>query len=339
MLYLIFAYSSVVVILSIYFKKNFFFSNYTGDKHQLFSNQKNIPLSGGIFLLLPIILVNFNNIFFTLMLLLIFSIGLFSDRKILISPKKRFLLQLTLVLFSVILLDLQIVNSKLVFFDNFLKNPIFNILFTSFCLLILINGSNFIDGLNGLLLFYIIFVIFVLLKLDLLNVAIINDEALIYLLFFLVLIIALNLINILMLGDAGAYTISFFLGYLIIISHNTNPNISPYFFINLLWYPCFENLFSIIRKLKAKLSPLSPDSKHFHQLLYANLNKNLFKSKLMANNSSSLIISAINFTLILIATINPFSSLYQIKITMVSISIYLFIYFLLKNKNLKIFNK
>ena len=49
------------------------------------------------------------------MLILIFSIGLFSDRKILISPKKRFLLQLILVLFSVILLDLQIANSKLVF--------------------------------------------------------------------------------------------------------------------------------------------------------------------------------------------------------------------------------
>ena len=335
MLYLIFAYSLAVILLSIYLKKNFFLSNYTGDKHQLFSNQKNIPLSGGIFLLLPITLVNFNNIIFTLMLILIFSIGLFSDRKILISPKKRFLLQLILVLFSVILLDLQITNSKLVFFDNFLKNQIFNILFTSFCLLILINGSNFIDGLNGLLLFYTTFVIFVLLRLNLLNVGIINNEALVYLLFFLILIIILNSINILMLGDSGAYVISFFLGYLIITSHNLNPNISPYFYINLLWYPCFENLFSIIRKLKAKLSPLSPDSKHFHQLLYANLFKNFFKNKLMANNISSLVISTINFTLILIATINPSSSIYQIKLIMVSIFIYLLIYVLLKNKKLK----
>ena len=335
MLYLIFAYSLAIILLSIYLKKNSFLSNYTGDKHQLFSNQKNIPLSGGIFLLLPITLVNFNNIIFTLMLILIFSIGLFSDRKILISPKKRFLLQLILVLFSVILLDLQITNSKLVFFDNFLKNQIFNTLFTSFCLLILINGSNFIDGLNGLLLFYTAFVIFVLLRLNLLNVGIINNEALVYLLFFLILIIILNSINILMLGDSGAYVISFFLGYLIITSHNLNPNISPYFYINLLWYPCFENLFSIIRKLKAKLSPLSPDSKHLHQLLYANLFKNFFKNKLIANNISSLVISTINFTLILIATINPFSSIHQIKLTMVSIFIYLLIYVLLKNKKLK----
>ena len=55
----------------------------------------------------------------------------------------------------------------------------------------------------------------------------------------------------------------------------------------------------------------------------------------MANNISSLVISTINFTLILIATINPFSSIHQIKLTMVSIFIYLLIYFLLKNKKLK----
>ena len=53
-----------------------------------------------------------------------------------------------------------------IFFDNLLENAVFNIFFTSFCLLILINGSNFIDGLNGLLLVYMTLVIFVLLKLQ-----------------------------------------------------------------------------------------------------------------------------------------------------------------------------
>ena len=333
MLYLIFAYSLAVILLSIYLKKNFFFSNYTGDKHQLFSNQKNIPLSGGIFLLLPITLVNFNNIIFTFMLILIFLIGLFSDRKILISPKKRFLLQLILVLFSVILLDLQIINSKLVFFDNFLKNPIFNILFTSFCLLILINGSNFIDGLNGLLLFYITFVIFVLLRLNLLNVEIINDEAFVYLLFFLVLIIVLNSINILMLGDAGAYAISFFLGYLIITSHNFNPKISPYFYINLLWYPCFENLFSIIRKLSSSFSPFTPDNNHLHQLLFNLVKTKMFKSKIISNNFSSLVINFFNFNVLYFAAINPYNTIYQIKLIFFSVACYFLAFLLLKKIN------
>tara|TARA_B100000963_G_scaffold360054_1_gene389546 strand:+ start:948 stop:1946 length:999 start_codon:yes stop_codon:yes gene_type:complete len=330
MFYSILSYSLIVVLLAIYFKKKKLFSNFTGDKHQLFSNQKNIPLVGGFFLLLPLILTILDNIICIIILILIFSVGLFSDRKILISPKKRFFFQLALVLFSVILLDLQISSSKLNFFDNFLENSVFNIFFTSFCLLILINGSNFIDGLNGLLLINMSFVIFVLLKLDLLNASTINQEAMNYLIFFMFMLIFLNLVNFLMLGDAGAYAISFFVGYLIIKSHNTNPNISPYFFITLLWYPCFENLFSIIRKLKTKLSPFRPDNNHFHQLIYAFLQKKLIKNKLFANNISSFIISIFNFVIIFISVANPYSSIYQIKLIIGFTLVYLFLFTILR---------
>ena len=44
--------------------KKKYLSNYTGDNHQLFSNKKNIPLVGGIFLVIPIISINYNNIFY-----------------------------------------------------------------------------------------------------------------------------------------------------------------------------------------------------------------------------------------------------------------------------------
>ena len=230
MSYLIFTYALLVILMNIYFKKKKLFSNYTGDKHQLFSSQKNIPLVGGIFLLLPIILINHQNYIFSILIITIFLLGFCSDRKFLISAKKRFLFQIIIVFCCVIFLNLEIATSRIVFFDNFLQNYIFNIFFTSFCLLILINGSNFIDGLNGLLLVYMTLVIFVLLKLGLLNTSIINNEAVTYLIFFLVLLIFLNFINFLMLGDSGAYALSFFVGYLIINSHNTNPNISPYFF-------------------------------------------------------------------------------------------------------------
>ena len=49
MSYLIFTYALLVILINIYFKKKKLFSNYTGDKHQLFSSQKNIPLVGGFF--------------------------------------------------------------------------------------------------------------------------------------------------------------------------------------------------------------------------------------------------------------------------------------------------
>ena len=329
-MYFFLTYSFFVILLSIFVKKKKLFLNYTGDRHQLFSNQKNIPLVGGIFLVLPLILINYQNIIYNFFLISIFLLGFLSDQKILISAKRRFLFQITLVFFSVILLNLEIISSKIIFFDYLLKNSIFNIFFTSFCLLILINGSNFIDGLNGLLLSYMIFIIFILSKLGLLNELSINYEFINYLIFFIIIIIILNLCNYLMLGDAGAYILSFFIGYLIINCHISNPNISPYFFITLLWYPCYENLFSIIRKFKNKLSPLIPDNNHLHQLIYVRFKKKIIKSQLIANNISSLLISFVNFIIILISSINPYSSVYQIKLIFFSMFLYSFIFIMIR---------
>jgi len=331
-MYFFLTYSLFVILLSIFIKKKKLFQNYTGDDHQLFSNKKNIPLIGGKFLILPLILINYQDIFYSFLLILIFLLGFLSDQKILISAKKRFLLQITLVFFSVIFLNLEIFTSKLIFFDYLLKNSLFNIFFTSFCLLILINGSNFIDGLNGLLLTYMTFIIFILFKLGLLNELFINYDFINYLIFFIIIIILLNLCNYLMLGDAGAYSLSFFVGYLIIECHMSNPNISPYFFITLLWYPCFENLFSIIRKFKTKLSPLIPDNNHLHQLIYIRFKKKIIKSQLIANNVTSLLISFVNFIIILISSMNPYSSVYQIKLIIFSIILYSLTFIIIKKK-------
>ena len=334
MFYLTLIYSLVVILLTYSFKKKRLFSNYTGDRHQLFSNKKNIPLVGGIFLLGPIILINYQNLNYNILVILVFLIGFFSDQKILISPKKRFLFQFTLVFFSVILLDLEIVSSRLNLFDNLLQNSNFNIIFTSFCLLILINGSNFIDGLNGLLLSYMTFIILILLKVDLLYGLKINQNLIVYLIAFMFIMILLNLSNLLMLGDAGAYVLSFIVGYLIIKCHYSNPYVSPYFFITLIWYPCFENLFSIIRKLKNKSSPFTPDNNHLHQLfLQFSLKKKIITSRLAANNFSSIVISLCNVLIIFISSLNLYSSIYQIKLIIFSTLLYLLLYLFLK-KNL-----
>ena len=334
MFYLTLIYSLVVILLTYSFKKKKLFSNYTGDIHQLFSNKKYIPLVGGIFLLLPIIFINYQNLNYNILIILVFLIGFFSDQKILISPKKRFLFQFTLVFFSVILLDLEIVSSRLTLFDNLLQQSSFNIIFTSFCLLILINGSNFIDGLNGLLLFYMTFIIIILLKVDLLNGLKINQNFIVYLIAFMFIMILFNLSNLLMLGDAGAYVLSFFVGYLIIKCHYSNPYVSPYFFITLIWYPCFEILFSIIRKLNNKSSPFTPDNNHLHQLfLQFSLKKKIITNRLAANNFSSIVISLYNFLIIFISSLNLYSSINQIKLIIFSTLLYLLLYLFLK-KNL-----
>ncbi len=332
MLYFYLTYSTLVIILSFYLKKKNFLSNYTGENHQLYSNKENIPLIGGIFLFIPILFINLGDSTYLLIIALITLVGILSDKKILISPKKRFIFQVGLVLFSVIFLNLEILSSRIIFFDNLLKIKVFNLIFTTFCLLILINGSNFIDGLNSLLLIYMIFVILILLKLNLISSFFLQENLIIYLIVFLTLLTILNLCNLLMLGDTGAYLLSFFIGYLIINCHKANPYISPYFFISIIWYPCYENLFSIIRKLKIKFSPLKPDSNHLHQLLYLFLKKNYFEKKLTANNVSSLLINAVNFLVIYIGSMKPYSTIYQIKLIITLITIYTIIFIYLKNK-------
>ena len=332
MIYYYLIYIIFSVLAAIYLKKKKYLSNFSGDNHQLFSNKKNIPLVGGILLFIPIILLNFENLFFIIAIITITLIGLLSDRKILTSPQKRFLFQLAFVVISVITLDLEIISSRIVFFDNLLNFNIFNIFFTSFCLLILINGSNFIDGLNGLLLIYMTLLLFVISKLELIPQIIIDKDLFINFIFFMIILIILNLFNILMLGDTGAYLIGFFIGYLIIICHKFNPNISPYFFITLVWYPCYENLFSIIRKLKSKFSPLAPDSNHLHQLVYRLIKKRFFKNKLFANNISCVLINSLNLLIVSISLNDPYNTVYQIKLIAASTILYTFLFMFLNSK-------
>ncbi len=331
-MYIFLLYNLLVLFLALYFKKKNFFSNYSGDNHQLFSNEKNIPLVGGIFLIIPILFISYQNIFYNLMILSIFTLGFLSDQKILVSAKKRFLFQIILIFFSVVFLDLKILSSRILYFDTLLEIFAFNIFFTSFCLLILINGSNFIDGLNGLLLIYMTTVIYILLELNLNSLIEINEPYILFLIIALILVIILNFTNTLMLGDAGAYVLSFFVGYLVIKCHNSNPNISPYFFITLLWYPCFENLFSIIRKLINNSSPLKPDNSHLHQLIYQKFNKAMYRKKVLANNASSILISVINIIILLFAARYPYETIYQIKIILSSIFLYSLTFFILKSK-------
>ncbi len=321
-------YLLLVTLLSLIFKNRGIFLNYSGDIHQSFSNKKNVPLAGGFFILIPIVFF-LNDLLINCFIISIYLIGFFSDRKIFVSPKKRFLIQLIFIILFVIIFDVRINSSRIELFDIILNNKVFAIFFSAFCLLILINGSNFIDGLNGLLISCTIIILFMLNKLNLIDNSIISDQSINLIIFILLLLLLLNIFNILMLGDSGAYLLGFFIGFIIISSHINNPNVSPYFFISLIWYPCFENLFSILRKLNKEFSPLKPDSKHLHQLLLFYLTKKLDFKLIISNNLSSAIICFFNFLVIYTSTLNPGSTIFQIKLIATSIILYNVSYVLL----------
>ena len=109
------------------FKFNNFFSkkfnllpNYTGDEHQKFLSQKKVPLIGGLLILFPLVYFFQNNILLCLAIFFIFLIGISSDTQFINSPKKRILLQLILIIFSVLSLNIEILVTRIVILDFFL---------------------------------------------------------------------------------------------------------------------------------------------------------------------------------------------------------------------------
>ena len=86
----------------------------------------------------------------------------------------------------------------------------------------------------------------------------------------------------LFLGDSGSYLLGTIITISTIKTSIANPLISPFYFCILLFYLFFEVFFSFIRKIvMEKRSPLFPDNKHLHMLVYKYLlkkNDNKLKS-------------------------------------------------------------
>ena len=76
-------------------------------------------------------------------------IGIIADTKKDFNPNLRLFLQIFFLLGLTQIIDLRISSIDLDFFDNLLKNKFFNIFFVVFCLVTVLNGYNFMDGLNG----------------------------------------------------------------------------------------------------------------------------------------------------------------------------------------------
>ena len=322
----------ILSIFSINFviKKNKLILSNTGSKHQSFVNNS-VPLTGGIFFLLPILylfLPNYN--LFCFVFILLFVLGLLSDLNILISPKKRFFLQFLLIIFFTTVYKFEVTPTKIIFFDNIVQNNYWGYIFTAFCLMILINGSNFIDGLNGLLIGYISLIILFLIKLDLFLLFNFFENEYNYLVLIFLFILILNFFNQLFLGDSGAYSLSFLIGFILIEIYNLNQTISPYFIISLLWYPCFENLFSILRKIFYKKNdPLKPDTEHLHQKLFIYVKKKFELTDLKSNIFSSLILLLFNAIIFYLASKEISHTIYQLSLIGISVIIYLIIYIVL----------
>tara|TARA_B100001989_G_C24529463_1_gene460725 strand:+ start:594 stop:1616 length:1023 start_codon:yes stop_codon:yes gene_type:complete len=325
-------YLSVLTIFLL--STNKFFINYniliseTGDRHQKFASKDKVPLTGGIFLFLSFLFFfNEEILSFILFSFLILLLGIFSDLKNIKSAFTRFIIQISLVLTFVIFNDFQLFNTKIYLLDKLLAYELFNYLFVSFCILIVINGSNFFDGLNTLSIGYYLLISLVLYYLQEFNYITNNEFFINYILIVLVITFFLNFINKIYLGDSGSYLLGFTFSIFLIDIYIENPQISPFFIIVLLWYPSFETLFSIIRKNIMNKSPMRPDSNHLHQQLFNVIYRSKKFDKFYSNLLSASFINLYNLIIFMIS-VNFFSnSQIQVLLILLNITLYTFIYF------------
>ena len=333
MIFLFLLYIFFIFVLNFLFTKINFIKSDTGLKHQLYVN-RSVPLSGGIFLLVPFVMLLYKGYIYPLLTFIsLLILGFLSDFNLLSKAKSRFILQFIIIASFVLFFRLEVFPTRIDIIDNLFQGTYVSFFFSVFCLMILINGSNFIDGLNGLFLGYILLIFFILYKTNLFEFLNINYDQLYFIIGLLIFLIILNYFNYLFMGDSGAYSLSFITGFFLIKIYNFYPSISPYFIILLLWYPCLENLFSIIRKLKIKKNPLNPDNEHLHHLLFTFLKGKFKFSDLKNNNIISILINVFHLLIFTIASSNIYSTKLQIILIFISSIIYILIYNLLKKLN------
>ncbi len=306
-------------------------------KHKSFVNKKKIPISGGLFLTICILLFCKDyNLINKFLFFSMFVLGLLSDTDKLKSPMFRMLFQVIIIFFLIIYNSSFVQSTRTFALDYLIQNIFFfKIFFTAFCLLILINGTNFMDGVNCLASGYYICIISNLIFLEhFLGIDYLNSSIIIIYIALLIFFV-FNFFSKTLLGDSGCYLIASILGLFLIDFINSYQNyISPYYIILVLWYPAFENLFSICRRIfiekNKKLD--NPDNLHLHQLLFLSYNKSS-KLKKFSNSLSGITIIAFNFFIMFIGAQFINETMKLVYIVLFSVLFYILTYVFLKKKH------
>lgn len=256
-----------------------------------------------------------------------FFVGLLDDLKIKLKPFFRLILILTLFFPSIKFLNVDINYLNVNFLNEVFKDYYYlKLFFVTLCFVFIINGSNFIDGFNGLLTIHALIILSIV---NFINYYFSNYDLLIFGVISCSVIISFAFFNLpkakLFLGDSGSYLIGALISYLIIQTSNYNPNIPSFFFCCLLYYLFFEVFFSFTRKLfYEKKNPLIPDKNHLHMLFFSRIVK---KVKFSNSNFSTGLYLNVIYMLTLLPAFYFYNNIYFLKYYFFILLIFYFLYY------------
>lgn len=239
-----------------------------------------IPLLGGLFLILNLILIIFiskyfflvfNYNYFTEYELLVFLcsclffylLGFYDDKYNLSANFKLSMMAIAISLLIFTDKNLLIKNLIFSFSDSSINLGIFSYFITLLCFLLFINAFNMLDGINGQSTSYLIFIFLILILKNIL--VIFSTLMIINLIFFLIL----NFKNKAYLGDSGTLLAGYLISYIFV--KNYNANIYKDFFVDeiflIMSIPGFELLRLALKRILEKNHPFKGDQSHIHHLL------------------------------------------------------------------------
>ena len=218
--------------------------------------------------------VNYEVAYFASVLLMAslpcFLTGLLEDLSKKVGARERLIATMISAWICGYVLNAWLNDVQLFGLDALLAIPFVSIIFTCFCVAGVAHSFNIIDGYHGLcgvigiiILFALAYVAF---QVSDIPIMICSFAAIGAIFGFLLWNYPKGLI---FLGDGGAYLIGFWVAELSILLVLRNPSISKWFPLLLCFYPIFETLFTIYRRIFLKrVSPGLPDAAHLHQVIY-----------------------------------------------------------------------
>ena len=268
-----------IFLILIFINTIFYFGNYKiakyfnlmdipDDIRKIHSNE--VPLTGGLYLFLNIIVIFFANKYLNLIensilnfnilifIFVIFIFGIFDD-KFGINANLKLLLSIIFFTSFIILNDDYILKSIIISSGQKFDLGFFSIPFTVFCLVIFQNALNMYDGINLQNILYFVFLIIIII----LFFSFVDFYM--YLLPVIVILSYLNFKNNLFLGDSGSYTVSFLISILFIYLFNgTSLNIPSDLVFLFLCIPGYDLLRLAIFRMLDKKHPFKAEKNHIH---------------------------------------------------------------------------
>lgn len=269
-------------IIIYYLTKNFnvFYDN----KPNKFHSGKAVKVGGLILIINILVSIKLFTFPETVNNILIYSLALFFlgflDDMRPVSPTSRIFFQFIIVFFVVFSNNLNISNLGNYSFFGSIELGSFSVIFTCLCILLIINSSNYNDGIDGwstitfILSNLFIFFILILFK---------QTDFLILPIFLIISCIGLLIFNFntlnsvkVFLGNGGSVLLGYLISFELIFFNNIGLNIHPIIYASILCYYVYEFLSVNLYRILNEKNIFQGGRDHYHYALYYYFSKSSY---------------------------------------------------------------